>query len=363
MNTAVLAVAGSLKTQSIVDACKSGSSDRKRLVLTYTLSGQRDLERRLADECEPASLPDVCGWYAFLLRHWVRPFLPLLYPGRRLAGLNFEGTPLTNSRGIVIASGEDRYLDKESRAYKRFLSKLSVDVSERAAGSVINRLQRIYDEIYIDEVQDMTGYDLDILELLLKSNSTIRLVGDIRQSVFDTNPQDPRHPEYRGLKMLKWFDLQRDAGRLDIVYSSETWRCVQQVATFADTIFDPSLGFPPTISKQTLRSPHDGVFAISPAQVDSYCAEFQPVVLRERVTTPIPNNLQATNFGISKGLTYQRVLIYPTGSMRTFLTKGTLLSPKSACGLYVGVTRAISSVAFVTDNPAKTSLRIWTPDE
>ncbi len=50
MNTATLAVAGSRKTQSIVDACATGPAGRRRLVLTYTLTGQRDLERRGADE-------------------------------------------------------------------------------------------------------------------------------------------------------------------------------------------------------------------------------------------------------------------------------------------------------------------------
>ncbi|WP_341262010.1 UvrD-helicase domain-containing protein [Gordonia rubripertincta] len=329
MNTATLAVAGSRKTQSIVDACKDGPTDRRRLVLTYTLTGQRDLERRLNAACDPQRIPEICGWYAFLLRQWVRPFLPLLYPGRRLAGLNFEGSPASNRRGIVVASGEERFLDSDSRAYKRFLSKLAVDVAEKAEGTVIDRLQRMYDEIYVDEVQDMTGYDLDILEQLLKSTSTIFLVGDIRQSVFDTNPQDPRHKIYRGLKMLDWFNAQHEHGRLDINYSSDTWRCVQDVATFADSIFDASFGFPPTISKQVRSSGHDGVFVIAPEHVDAYVEAYRPVaVLRQTVATVIPEGYEATNFGVSKGLTHERVLIFPTGPIKTFLTKGTMLAPQ-----------------------------------
>ncbi|MGB3362939.1 MAG: UvrD-helicase domain-containing protein [Rhodococcus qingshengii] len=361
MNTATLAVAGSRKTQSIVDACKNGPTDRRRLVLTYTLTGQRDLERRLNAGCDAANLPEICGWYAFLLRHCVRPFLPLLYPGRRLAGLNFDGLPASMSNGIIVASGEDRFLDSESRAYKRFLSKLAVDVVDRADGTAFTRLQRMYDEIYVDEVQDMTGYDLDILEQLLKSTSTIRLVGDIRQSVFDTNPQDPRHKNYRGLKMLDWFNAQHKAGRLTINYSSETWRCVQEIATFADTIFDSALGFPPTVSRQTRSSEHDGVFVIAPEHVDAYVETYRPVSLRQTIATAIPEGHEAANFGVSKGLTYERVLIFPTGPIKAFLTKGTLLTPKSACGLYVGVTRAVFSVAFVTARPDKTGLPVWTP--
>jgi DNA helicase II / ATP-dependent DNA helicase PcrA len=362
MNTATLAVAGSRKTQSIVDACASGPPGRRRLVLTYTLTGQRDLERRLNAACSPANLPEVCGWYAFMLRHWVRPFLPLKYSGRRLAGLNFEGVPARLPNGVVIASGDARYLDSESRAYKRFLSKLAIDVAQAAEGTVITRLQRIYDEIYVDEVQDMTGYDLDILEQLLKSTSQIHLVGDLRQSVFDTNPQDPRLRQFRGLKMIDWFRLQEKAGRLQINLSSTTWRSVQAIATFADSLFDPSWGFGATVSKQTASSAHAGVFALAPHHVAAYLELYSPVCLRQKVTTAVPEGVDATNFGISKGLTHKRVLIFPTGAMKTFLTKGTLLAPMSACGLYVGVTRAIYSVAFVMEKPEKTGLTVWSPD-
>jgi DNA helicase-2/ATP-dependent DNA helicase PcrA len=362
MNTATLAVAGSRKTQSIVDACANGSADRRRLVLTYTLTGQRDLERRLNAACDPANLPDVCGWYAFLLRHWIRPFLPLKYPGRRLAGLNFDGAPASLPNGVVIATGAPRFLDSESRAYRRFLSKLAVDVAEAAEGTVITRLQRIYDEIYVDEVQDMTGYDLDVLEQLVKSTSAVHLVGDIRQSLFDTNPQDPRHKKYRGLKMIDWFRLQEKKKRLHVKYSSTTWRSVQSIATFADSLFDPSWGFEATVSEQTASSDHDGVFALAPEHVDAYLDLYEPVCLRQKVTTPVPEGVDATNFGISKGLTHERVLIFPTGAMRTFLKKGTLLAPMSACGLYVGVTRAVLSVAFAMDKPEKSGLTVWQSD-
>jgi hypothetical protein len=306
-------------------------------------------------------MPDVMGWYAFLLRHWVKPFLPLLYPGRRLAGLNFDGSPRANSSGVVVATGADRYLDEQSRAYKRFLSKLAIDVAKAAKGTVISRLQRMYDEVYVDEVQDLTGYDLDILEQLLLSTSTIRMVGDIRQSVFDTNYQDPRYKKYRGVEMLKWFEEQEKAGRLEIEHSTVTWRSVQSVASFSDTIFDSSLGFSATSSKQTATSAHDGVFALAPAHVAKYLDTYRPMCLRYSKNTKTPDGVQVSTFGLSKGLTHQRVLIFPTAPIVKFITEGTLLPTTSAFGLYVGVTRAVHSVAFVVNDPAKTSLEVWQP--
>lgn len=359
MNTATLAVAGARKTQSIIEECSSGDPQKRRLILTFTQSGQIDLERRLKASCPAGAVPDVLGWYSFLLRHWVRPFLPLMYPGRRLKGFNFEGEPRRDRFGNVIASGASRFFDGDSRAYKLFLSKLAIDVAAAAEGTVITRLQRMYDEIYVDEVQDLTGYDLDVLELLLRSTSTIRLVGDIRQSVFDTNPRDPRYKKFRGINMLDWFKEQEDAGCLTIKHSSDTWRSNQEIASFSDLMFDPELKFPPTVSKQTAISDHDGVFAISIDQVHDYIATYNPVCLRQAITTKVPDGIDAVNFGISKGLTHERVLIFTTGPMKQFLTNGAPLAPKTACGLYVGVTRAVHSVAFVVDQPAKTSLVVW----
>lgn len=361
MNSVTLAVAGARKTQSIVDACVKSDPSVRKLVITYTLSAQRDLEQRLRASCAPENIPEICGWYAFLMRYWIRPFLPLLYPGRHLKGLNFEGSPLTNSRGFVIAKGEHRFLDNDSRAYRRFLSKLAIDVATASEGAVTARLERMFDEIYIDEVQDLTGYDLDVLEQLINTKSTITMVGDLRQSVFSTNPQDSRNKKYRGLGKLEWFKEQEVQGRLQLKFSSCTWRCVSEIATFSDSLFPPELQFPETTSAQTATSEHQGVFAIALADVASYIERYRPVCLRQSVRTLAPEGISATNFGVSKGLTHKRVLIFPTAPIIKFLTKGEALKDATACGLYVGITRAVYSVAFVLPDPKKSELKIWSP--
>ena len=149
--------------------------------------------------------------------------------------------------------------------------------------------------------------------------------------------------------MLNWFALQQSKGRLEIVHSTETWRSNQQIAAFSDTIFPVSCGFPPTLSRQTATSHHDGVFAVRLDHVDTYVALHNPLCLRPSRSTRMPGQIDATNFGLAKGLTYERVLIFPSGPIRDFLNKGKPLAEKSACGLYVAVTRAVHSVAFVID--------------
>src|SRR4051812_32163821 len=133
MNRLTLAVAGSRKTQSIVDACAKGAPGIRRLALTFTQTGQAELEERLRQACAPGTAPEVMGWFAFLLRHCIRPYLPLLFPGRRLSGLNFDGEPAAGRHAV----GPARYLDAEGRAYRLHLSRLAYQVSTASRGAVI----------------------------------------------------------------------------------------------------------------------------------------------------------------------------------------------------------------------------------
>ena len=356
MNRLTLAVAGARKTQSIVDACASGKSGVRRLALTYTQTGQAELQARLRRACIPGTSPDVMGWFTFLLRHCIRPYLPLWFPGHRLRGLNFDGEPAAGQ----YATGAARYLDSEGRAYRLHLAKLAYDVSVASKGAVIDRLSHIYEEIYIDEVQDLTGCDLHIAKQLMDAPTIdVHMVGDVRQSVFDTNPRDPNLKQYRGVKMLEWFRLHQASGLLEVQHNQETWRFNQAIADFSDTIFPAGLTFDATISRRADQTGHDGVFAIAEADVDAYLRAFNAQPLRASVSTGRNTELPFMNFGKVKGMTFARVLIYPTSTVLDFLTYGTELKPKTACGLYVAVTRAEHSVAFVVPDPAATPLATW----
>lgn len=200
MNRLTLAVAGGRKTQSIVDQCVAEPEGRTVLVLTFTLANQQELLARLRRNRPLAATVHVQGWFSFLMRHWVRPYLPLQFAGRRLGGLNFEGDP------GWYAKGESRFLDHQGRAYRRHLAKLAIDISNASGGAVLDRLGRIYDGVYIDEIQDLNGYDLDVLDGLMVSPIDLSMVGDLRQAVLQTNIQDPRHKQFRGLAIKNWFD-------------------------------------------------------------------------------------------------------------------------------------------------------------
>lgn len=357
LNHLLLAVAGGRKTQSVVDACAAAPPERKVLVLGYTRTSQDELERRIKAAAPFKRNVEVCGWYAFLLRHIVRPYLPMLYAGRRLAGFNFDGEPV---RGRY-ATGASRFLDADGRAFKLHLSKLAHDVMAASNGAVIDRLQHIYDEIRIDEVQDLGGYDLDIVSALFASSIDLYLVGDMRQALLSTNTRDPRFAKYRYGELIHWFRLQEKNNHLTIDERPRTYRSNQRIADFSDTIFAVANQYSPTVSASKESSDHEGLLAVSSRHLADYRERFDPLCLRHGASSGTAYDLPYVTFGNAKGRTVDHVLICPTARIGQFLATGKPLDGRAACALYIAVTRAKHSVAFIIDGEAPATLTRWNP--
>lgn len=343
MSRVILAVAGGRKTQSIVDDCKSCPEDGRILVLGYTTASQNELINRIRAAGVHGHRVEVMGWFSFLLQHLIRPYLPLLYEGRRLTGLNFEGDPGR------YAKGAERFLDGDDRAYKLHLAKLAHDVATASNGSAVDRLKHIYDEIYIDEVQDLGGWDLDVIEVLLRAELKITMVGDMRQALLSTNIRDPKNAQYRKEKIFDWFQLMERRKLLEIEQAPTTYRSSQSIATLSDSIFDPRLGYAPTVSASKEAHEHMGLFTVRESDAVAYAQEHEALCLRHSRAVAKHLDLPFITFGVAKGRTVDHVLIYPTARVLQFLADGAPLEGLAACTLYVGVTRAKHSVAFITD--------------
>ncbi|UUY01792.1 UvrD-helicase domain-containing protein [Svornostia abyssi] len=353
MNRLTLAVAGGRKTQSIVDACQQRDAHKRVLVLTYTLRNQDELRSRLARQTLASGGIEVMGWFTFLLNHWVRPYLKLAFPGRRLTGFLYDGDP-----GHI--AGEARFLDREGRAYRRHLSKLSTEVLSASKGAVLDRLSKIYSAIYVDEVQDLNGFDLVVLEHLMRSPIELHMVGDVRQALLDTNVADQKYKQYRGPQIKRWFDLQEKAGLLSIEHNEQCWRSNQQIMDLADSVFPTDWGFQATKSMNTAPVGHDGVFVVRTTHAAAYYDRFEPLCLRHSRSTARDLELPFHNIGEVKGVGTDHVLIAPTGPSLKFLNGADELTDRSRCSLYVAITRARYSVAFVTDKDVA-GLDVWEP--
>lgn len=354
-NRLTLAVAGGRKTQSIVEHCALLPRERRALVVTYTQANQLEVRRRFAGRVGDHQAISVMGWYTFLLREFARPFLPFKFRGERVRGFNFDGRP------YVKATGKHRFLDSKGAVYKSELGRLAHELVGASGGALVRRLEGMYDEILIDEVQDLSGYDWEILDALLGSRVEIRMVGDMRQAVLSTNPRGAKNKQYAYADAIKWFRQRESRGDLEIVENVETWRCHPAIARFSDTIFATSWKFPATMSRNDRETSHDGVFLVREQHVGAYIERFRPQCLRDSANSGKALQLDYLNFGLAKGATYERVLVVPTAGISKFVKGGDYLEARAAAKFYVAVTRAAQSVAIVLDSAGQSALPFWTP--
>jgi len=98
------------------------------------------------------------------------------------------------------------------------------------------------------------------------------------------------------------------------------------------------------------KTEHDGVFFIKKEDIEAYITRYQPMQLRWSVRTKVSESCDVLTFGLSKGLEFERVIIYPTSKFIDWLKDSNKeLAPISRSKFYVAVTRASNSVAIVCD--------------
>jgi DNA helicase II / ATP-dependent DNA helicase PcrA len=168
------------------------------------------------------------------------------------------------------------------------------------------------------------------------------VVGDPRQHTYSTN-RSRKNKQYLGHTMMGW--LEQRAGICEIESRSESWRCNQKICDWADAIY-PEL--PKTTSLNQVRTGHDDVVLLAHEDVPVYVEKFNPTVLRWNKRTDTLG-LPAMNIGLSKGSTFDRVLIFPTQPMLQYIKSRDPHKLAAREHLYVAVTRARHSVAFVVD--------------
>jgi DNA helicase II / ATP-dependent DNA helicase PcrA len=254
-----------------------------------------------------------------------------------------------SAKGIRKSDVGRYYFANGGLIYSDKVSQFVCECDKASGGAVMRRLEQRFNRIYIDEIQDMWGYDLELIELILRSRVKLTLVGDHRQATFRTN-NSSKNKASSGQNITKAFEEWRKAGLCTVGYEVETHRCNQAIADLGDAFFPEE---PKTSSRNKKQTGHDGVFSLQPADVPAYIVRYRPQVLRLSRKT-LCDGHDAKNFGECKGLTFDRVLVFPHKQGLKWLSTGSFEHIKGVrSGLYVGVTRARYSVAFVFDGKVK----------
>jgi DNA helicase-2/ATP-dependent DNA helicase PcrA len=319
------------------------SQSVRSALLTYTQNNVREIEKGIYRL--NASIPphiEVWSWYTFLLRELARPYQRALHDKR------IDGIHWVEGRSVPYAKQRDVskfYFSDGKLIYSDKLARFICESNKASAGAVIKRLEQRFDRIYIDEIQDMAGYDIDLIELMLRSKVKLTLVGDHRQATFRTN-NAAKNSAYLGIRIIDKFREWHEADLGALSYERETYRCHQSIADLADRFFPDE---PQTVSRNEAITDHDGVFAIQNRSIPDYVNRYRPQVLRLSKSTHCEGR-EAMNYGESKGLTFDRVLIFPHQKGKKWLSSGDFSHvADSAAKMYVGITRARYSVAFVVE--------------
>lgn len=336
----VIAAAGSGKTDYLVSSALAAKG-RRVLIVAYTNENLREIHERVWKVAGtwPPGL-QILSWYQFLLRHGVKPYQTYRTTPGRIRSINFvtANPPFSNR-----ADFDRYYLDSASNVYSDAVSDLVCDLNMRSDGKVMARLESVFDLILIDEIQDLAGWDLEFLALMLDSQIAITLVGDPRQAVYSTNRSN-KNSKYRGAKIAEWFDEQAKRGKCRIRTIDTNYRSNQMICDYADSLY-PKL--PQTKACQERAHTHRGVYLIHQELIGNYRTVFSPQELRwSRGTKGAADD--AMNFGEVKGLAFDHVLIHATKPMIDFIEKGVPLKDSSLAKYYVAVTRARHSVAILT---------------
>lgn len=377
-NILCIAGAGSGKTHKIVtESIAEIAQGGKVLVVTYTTSNQNELRNRFQEVYGKFSSRFVVkGLFSFYLEDLVRPYQRAIF-ARRINEIFFnDRNPHIPPKSKYPLPGcQEQLEDKsynprhyltacETKAHTGFLAKLAARIAKSTKNAAAIRLGEIYSQVYFDEVQDLVGWDYDVLKILSKSmNSPISCVGDFRQTVYETS-FGHKHPQTAQEKIKAFEDMGFDLQSLPL-----NRRCIQAICTVADTVHNGA--YAQTTSGVTVIptefAHHVGAFIVKHSDVADYIAAYDPIVLRWQINSGkkiLPEGSRCYTFGSSKGLGFDRVMILPVESQEDFILKKVHVFETEAAQnkMYVAITRARYSVGFIVKDELAEGLRfpVWT---
>ncbi len=355
MNKLIIAGAGTGKTRYLINNALTVKD--KVLITTFTINCKDEIERKIIDQV--GYVPNhirVQTWFSMLLQHAIKPYKRALKIGK-IRGIKMEegisAIRYRNKDGIPICWKEKinffkHYFTPDCRIYTDKLSKLAIRLDDETKGKVINRISSIFKYIFIDEVQDMAGYDLEFIKRIMNTNSNVILVGDPRQTIYKTHFERKfKKYSYGNIKEFIENECKSIECKIDNTELNTCYRCHKDIISFVNKFYNE---YPPMEYTEIKKDCHQGVFVIKKSPIEEYIRKYRPVQLINDSSVITSELSPKITFGKSKGATYSRVLLYPTEEFKKYIVEGKAnLKIGTKNKMYVGMTRPINSLTFVID--------------
>ena len=235
----LLSVAGAGKTTEIVNSL---DERRRFLVFTFTRENLKTLNEKISERHGrvPTNV-HVMTYFSFLNSFCMRPLAGLQ---RRSRGINFDDTP---PQGRYSGDQPGYYMDGARRLY---VSRMAKGLTKRYPRELLERVERFFDVVCVDEVQDFASHDFNLLLHLGQARVDMLLAGDFEQHTYDTSRDSGTR---KGLhkSRAKYIQEFRDAGfDVDTESLAQSRRCSPAVCEF----ISKQLGIPiQTASRRQAR--------------------------------------------------------------------------------------------------------------
>lgn len=334
----IFAVAGSGKTTRIVAGLNLNA---RFLLITYTDNNLANLRSKIIERFGyfPANIV-LHSYFTFLHVFCYKPFLLMQM---RTKGINFDQPPQWTRR--LPRTADAFYVDGSSRLYHNRIATLLE--TKRVVVDVIRRIEKYFDVVCVDEVQDIGGYDFDLLMAICGSDVDILLVGDFYQHTYVTSQDGPKnknlHDDFG--KYKKRFE---NAGlTVDTTSLAKSYRCSQTVCNFIREHLGVEIysHFDRTTNAALLEQQGDADRLYT-------CERTVKLFYQEHQKY----GCYSQNWGNSKGADhYQDVCVVLNGTAYKALKRGNMrdASPQTKNKLYVACSRPRGDLYLISDQMFK----------
>ena len=224
VNRLIIAAAGSGKTTLLVnDALQQLDSV---LITTYTIANEFEIRKKFLEinGCVPGNVT-IQTWYSFLLQHGVRPFQGVVLEDK-IKGMVLvkekSGKKCDSKKGPIYYGEKEYkkfYFTDEMKMYSDKMAKFVCRCEKETNGKVSERIGRIFSKIYVDEVQDLAGYDLEVVKSLMKANCDVTMVGDPRQVTYHTH-NEQKYKKYANGRIDEF--IKNECKKIICCFDTET---------------------------------------------------------------------------------------------------------------------------------------------
>lgn len=334
----IFAVAGAGKTTSIINRL---TLDKRAIIITYTENNYFHLRNRIIQKF--GYLPNnivVQTYFTFLYSFCYRPFFHHTYGAK---GINWELPP---SYTRMLKRTDLRfYLDDYKRLYSNRIAKLVTN--NTGISDIINRLEKYFDELYIDEIQDLAGHDFNLLKEICNASINILLVGDFYQHTFDTSRDGSTNANlYNDFQKYKKIFVNIGVS-IDTSTLTRSYRCPPSVCNFINENLNINI-------ESGLITSHLVNFESNKEKVANifYDEDIVKLFFKEHHKYRCYSN----NWGKSKGLDNYSdvcVVLNPTTLKGYKKNDFSDLPPSSRNKLYVACTRTKKNLYFISESELK----------